>query len=397
MQTYKLLEEDSVLLSQPVLIEHFGRAGAQFLNQLHYWLQHNDNLGRIDNGIRWIYNSAQKWAEQLRMGPRQIQRIIKKLEDIGVLQVQKLSDNKYNRTNHYTIDYDRLEKHLEGKNTLKPPENSIATLCRNAPRQNVVIYRQKLPYKDFNKSEGLKSEGEGDSQGNEKANQVERVEHVHNFNLRKIEKDLGCQSPKTQACEPPPKHDVSTQPASTLQKKPTTTQDMLAMWNETLGSKAEASMSRELAPLLVSAFAKKFDKNLEKWKQYCEMLRTSSYLMGEQFQLSIFWSLKFGTIDRIMAGELGVKRDYLGTQGQGGQHSKFEEDNIKKMIEELLETDLAKQTRHQIAGAIGYRAYHSWFHQAKFIDRDKEIRLEAPNAFVESIWDRDYPWVRRGK
>ena len=45
MQTYKLLEQDSVLLSQPLLIEHFGRAGAQFLSQLHYWLEMKETLG----------------------------------------------------------------------------------------------------------------------------------------------------------------------------------------------------------------------------------------------------------------------------------------------------------------------------------------------------------------
>ena len=39
MQTFKLLPHDSVMLIQPELIEHFGRAGAQFLNQLHYWLE----------------------------------------------------------------------------------------------------------------------------------------------------------------------------------------------------------------------------------------------------------------------------------------------------------------------------------------------------------------------
>jgi predicted transcriptional regulator len=168
MQTFKLLSNDSVLLSQPKLIEKFGRPGAQLLSQLHYWLTKKETLGCNNNGVHWIYNSADAWAEQLRISPRQVQRIVKKLTDFGVLLVEKLSVNKYNRTNHYTIDYDSLkiilEDHVAKEHVCEP----ITTKCRNASGQNVVITIQKLPNKDFNKSDefskNLEVVGQGTNQ-----------------------------------------------------------------------------------------------------------------------------------------------------------------------------------------------------------------------------------------
>ncbi|MEI6628583.1 MAG: hypothetical protein WCN27_04190, partial [Alphaproteobacteria bacterium] len=153
MQTFKLLPQDSVLLSQPVLIKQFGRTDAQLLSQLHYWLTKKGTLGCNNNGVRWVYNSADAWAEQLGISPRQVQRIVKKLTDLGVLLVEKLSVNKYNRTNHYTIDYDSLQTILEDRASKEPSYKPITTFCRNASRQDVAITIQKLSNKDFNKSD----------------------------------------------------------------------------------------------------------------------------------------------------------------------------------------------------------------------------------------------------
>jgi hypothetical protein len=156
-------------------------------------------------------------------------------------------------------------------------------------------------------------------------------------------------------------------------------------------------MSKELAPLLVSAYSKKFTQNLEQWQRYCEQIKSSPYLMGEQFQLSIFWGLKFGTIDRIRTRELGVK---LGTtncgEGQGGNnHLLIDDTQVQQMIETLDESQQAKALRLQIAQAIGAAAYHSWFHQATLVTRNGEIQMVAPNRFVEDWWDTHYAWVNK--
>jgi|LakMenE18May11ns_1017448.scaffolds.fasta_scaffold9955495_6 hypothetical protein len=387
MHVNKLLLQDSVLLSQPLLIEQFGRAGAQFLNQLHYWIQHRSDVGKMDHGIRWIYNSANKWAEQLRIGPRQIQRIVKKLNALGIIQVQKLCENKYNRTNHYTIDYDSLQKHLEDKNHLKPAENPITTFCRNASRQDVAMYIQKLHNKDINKSEALPIKQVG--QGETESKRVELVKRVKNIISKNEEK-------KADSSDQAYLNEISTK--TRLTGKTSTAQDMLAIWNETLSEKAKASMSKDLAPLLVSAYSKKFEQNLDQWKRYCELIKSSTYLMGEQFQLSIFWGLKFSTIDRVRAGELGVKLNYIDSRDGYGSSNKsiVNESKVQEMIEALDESIEAKTTRLKIAQAVGAAAYHSWFHQAAFVSRDGEIQLVAPNPFVEQHWESQFSWVNKG-
>ena len=182
-----------------------------------------------------------------------------------------------------------------------------------------------------------------------------------------------------------------------LKKKTTTSQDMLMIWNTILGEKAQTSMSKELAPLLVSAFHKKFEQSLDQWKSYCELIKTSPYLMGEHFQLSIFWGLKFSAIDRIRAGELGVKPTLTNNSIGQGVISTVTENQVEQMIEELPESTEAKTTRFQIARAIGAAAYHSWFHQATFVKRGDELQMVAPNSFVESYWETHYSWAKINK
>src|SRR3989338_8940955 len=177
MQSMKILEGDGVLLSQPLLIEQFGRAGAQFLSQLHYWLNHNQNLGTISNGAKWIYNSAKDWADQLCMSSRTIQRLISSLNNAGVLEIKKLSANKHNRTNHYTINYEVLDKLMNhNEKVLKNPKKLITTKCRNALGQNDAMYIQRLPTKELNKSE--KSNLEFNSQQSISKNKFKQVKKL---------------------------------------------------------------------------------------------------------------------------------------------------------------------------------------------------------------------------
>ena len=411
MQTFKLLSNDSVLLSQPKLIMEFGRAGAQLLSQLHYWLSKKETLGCNNNGVRWIYNSADAWSEQLCISPRQIQRIIKKLTNLGILLVEKLSVNKYNRTNHFTINYQTLEQYI-GSNALKPAENSITTKSRNAIRQNVPMYIQKLPNKDFNKSDEFSKNSEVVGPVNSNlANAPQtfekpQVKQVKNLKLKPkkvLEAKILTVVNKTEflqisASLPMPSNSVQ---ASVNKKvilpdelavKTSTAQDMLKVWNECLGKKSETKLNKGLAAMLVAAFKSKFATDLTNWQNYCEQLRSSSYLMADSFKLTIGWALKFSTIDRIRAGELGVK---LNTSESGVKDNmvRFDYTKINQMIEALPESNISKGLRHKIAQAVGHAVYFSWFHQAKFCEEGGEIHMVAPNSFVAQYWETHFEWL----
>jgi hypothetical protein len=249
------------------------------------------------------------------------------------------------------------------------------------------MYIQKLHNKDINKSEALPIKQVG--QGETESKRVELVKRVKNIISKNEEK-------KADSSDQAYLNEISTK--TRLTGKTSTAQDMLAIWNETLSEKAKASMSKDLAPLLVSAYSKKFEQNLDQWKRYCELIKSSTYLMGEQFQLSIFWGLKFSTIDRVRAGELGVKLNYIDSRDGYGSSNKsiVNESKVQEMIEALDESIEAKTTRLKIAQAVGAAAYHSWFHQAAFVSRDGEIQLVAPNPFVEQHWESQFSWVNKG-
>lgn len=397
MQTYKLVEEDPVLLSQPLLIEHFGRAGAQFLSQLHYWLEH-PKCGQQHQGQKWIYNTENSWADQLKLSVRQFRRHVSHLSHKGIIFVQKLNPHKSNRTNYFSINYVLLDELLKKNNSSSilgiPPENRTFVhqdKMSSSSGQNVLVYNDtKTTNKDINKSEEVSIKQTG--QGGIKRNQVERVNNIKNRKLLKVEET------KQDNHEKAYERQNSTHPkivAETATSKTSTVQDMLAIWNKTLGEKTKVIMSKDLAPLLVSAYSKKFEQNLEQWKRYCEQIKSSSYLTGEVFQLSIFWALKFRVIDRIRAGEFGVK---LNIVEQGTRENPIlDEGQIRVLIERLEEPNQAKILRHQIATAIGAAAYYSWFHHAKLETRHGEIQLKAPNSFVEQVWETQFPWVMKEK
>jgi len=389
MQTYKLLEQDSVLLSQPLLIEHFGRAGAQFLSQLHYWLEKKETLGCKYQDSHWIYNSAESWAKQLHLSVRQIRRLISKFVESGVLRVEKLNPYKSIRTNYYSIDYDKLNASVSPKNNLETRSFVHGDILSPSSCHNGTIYIEtKTTNKDINKSDATPIERVW--QGGTKIKQVDLVNMMIPKDMEKKEETVvGLITPQTSLVT-----ENSNTEAIQLKKKTTTSQDMLMIWNTILGEKAQSSMSKELAPLLVSAFHKKFEQSLDQWKSYCELIKTSPYLMGEHFHLSIFWGLKFSAIDRIRAGELGIKPTLTNNTIGQGVISAVTENQVEQMIEELPESTEAKTTRLQIARAIGAAAYHSWFHQATFVKRGDELQMVAPNSFVESYWETHYSWAK---
>jgi hypothetical protein len=392
MQTYKLLEQDSVLLSQPLLIEHFGRAGAQFFSQLHYWLEKRETLGCKYQDSHWIYNSAESWAKQLHLSVRQIRRLISKFVESGVLRVEKLNPYKSIRTNYYSIDYDKLNASVSPKKNLETRSFVHGDILSPSSCHNGTIYIEtKTTNKDINKSEATTIERVG--QDRTKIKQVDLVNMMIPKDMEKKEETVvGLITPQTSLVT-----ENSNTEAIQLKKKTTTSQDMLMIWNTILGEKAQTSMSKKLAPLLVSAFHKKFEQSLDQWKSYCELIKTSPYLMGEHFHLSIFWGLKFSAIDRIRAGELGVKPTLTNNSIGQGVISAVTENQVEQMIEELPESTEAKTTRLQIARAIGAAAYHSWFHQATFVKRGDELQMVAPNSFVESYWETHYSWAKINK
>ena len=139
-----LLINEPPLQVLPSLANKIGLNEAIVLQQVHYWLAHAKT--KYD-GKMWIYKTFERWYEQdfKFWSKRTIERIFKKLTDMGLLLVEKLADNKQNRVNFYTINYEELNRISAdlGKKPLESTENkhndklskSNTTDCHDGSRQ----------------------------------------------------------------------------------------------------------------------------------------------------------------------------------------------------------------------------------------------------------------------
>jgi hypothetical protein len=351
MQTYKLLEQDTVLLSQPELIKKFGRVGAQFIHQLHYW--EVKQAGILHDGAQWIYNTADAWAEQLQISVRQIRRIIKNLREAGVILIKKLSTHKSNRTNYYSLNYDFLNGFSQETET-QPQTCPHRDILSSSLGHKGTMVIQRLTNKDFNnKSEVLEEKGKSLVVCNASKNLIEQVPITKNSEIREGQgRDT---------------------------KVNTTVQDMIGLWNKTF-DKAQAQLSKDLSRNLMGAFKHKFDQSLDKWQHYCHLIASSDYMMGESFTLTLSWALKFATIDRILVKGLGVK-DIPFKPSETSLEQKAQDH-----IQNTSEPKTCKKARRLILKALGASAYVSWFTQVDFTETGQgDVRIKPHNTFVQDV------------
>jgi hypothetical protein len=132
-----------------------------------------------------------------------------------------------------------------------------------------------------------------------------------------------------------------------------------------------------MARFMVAAFKTKFKSSLKEWRRYLKILKTSAYLMGEKFKLSILWVIKFITIDRIRAGELGVNASQVALEKEDL------EEKLTSHMEALGETELCKKFRHIIAEKLSLQTYLSWFTSVNFMEVKGKIVMKSDSKFVE--------------
>ncbi|MBP9753163.1 MAG: hypothetical protein KBD31_05095 [Proteobacteria bacterium] len=359
MQTYKIIENNHILINQPKLISLFGRAGAQLICQLHYWIA--QGCGEKHNNTQWIYNTAKEWGEQIQLSERQVRHYIKKFSEKGILLVKKLNQKKYNQTNYITINYDALNDLID--NQIKAPSQPAVSADSSRQLPQVLNKETKITNKDINKSEGL---GKYPFQQRENLSiSSQQVEQVKKNNLKDYK------TIKSNFCDHPEKALEQQQPL-----KVNTAKEMVDLWNQFF-PKSNATLNKDLSKNLVAAFKLKFKSDMNLWKHYLKKIESSSYLTGESFQLSLYWALKFLTIDRIGQGDFGVK-DIVIHQKTEDLKSKFE-----THIESLNESDRLKDVRLKIAIVIGYQSYLSWFTQVSFFENENGIHFKANSTFAQ--------------
>lgn len=105
------------LVFLPDLACKYGLNEAIVLQQIQYW---SEKLKPHADGHVWVYNSIPEWKQQFPFwSERTIFSTIKKLREIGVLIAEQKSENLWNKTMYYRIDYEMLDspisQHLQDR------------------------------------------------------------------------------------------------------------------------------------------------------------------------------------------------------------------------------------------------------------------------------------------
>lgn len=159
----RLLTTEAPLIVLPSLARELGLEESIILQQLHYLL---GSASTISQGRTWVYNTFEQWADLLPIPLARIKRAFNKLKTLGILLIEKLARWKTNRTNYYTIDYDKLTSIVDainqttGKQDIQLAEKQPQTLT-NASVQNAPMEQRKISasisakpadvYKDYNR------------------------------------------------------------------------------------------------------------------------------------------------------------------------------------------------------------------------------------------------------
>lgn len=146
----KLLINENPLQVLPSLAVKTSLNEAIVLQQIHYWLEKSEH---IHDGRKWVYNSIDNWCEQFPFFSKStVDRTFKSLCDRGLLIKGNYNKSKFDKTNWYSIDYDKLSQ-LENDDGFKE-SLPITSNWGNGEIQNevdnTIDYNTENTNKDYN-------------------------------------------------------------------------------------------------------------------------------------------------------------------------------------------------------------------------------------------------------
>lgn len=108
----KVLFGRSPLVLDRNLAKIIGLNEAIILQQVHYWIGRNKEVGRnFHEGKHWTYNTEEEWNEKFPFWNKDTIKIIfKKLRDMELIRVGNFKLSQMDRTLWYTISYEKLEE-----------------------------------------------------------------------------------------------------------------------------------------------------------------------------------------------------------------------------------------------------------------------------------------------
>lgn len=149
-----LLIEDRPIMFLPSLAKALGSCERAIVLQQIHWLSRLPNSGMWDDdGLHWVWGTYEEWCNDYFMmwSPHTLAKIIRKLEEMGVLISAQLRAHEHDRTKFYRIDYRVLDTMLPDQVGSNAPNevdsNGSDTVASNAPPQVDSLYRAETSAK----------------------------------------------------------------------------------------------------------------------------------------------------------------------------------------------------------------------------------------------------------
>jgi hypothetical protein len=102
----QMLDGEVCIPFRPHLSKRLGSEGATLIvQQIHYFT--TGGRGNLEEGYVWVYNSVTQWQENhfFWMSPRKVERLLRQLEQDGILITDTFNKFKGDRTKWYRLDY----------------------------------------------------------------------------------------------------------------------------------------------------------------------------------------------------------------------------------------------------------------------------------------------------
>lgn len=109
IRTDKPVLEKRFLAVPKQLAAHIGLVPATILQEFHALIV--KGYGKLVDKVRWLWNSRQVWTNEFLLGISEweFRKGINKLKELGLIKVRQLEKSKWDHTNHYAIDYEKLK------------------------------------------------------------------------------------------------------------------------------------------------------------------------------------------------------------------------------------------------------------------------------------------------
>lgn len=141
-----LLIDDRPIMFLPALAKALGSCERAIVLQQIHWLSRLPNSGMWHDGQHWVWGTYEDWARDYftMWSPHTLAKIIRKLEESGVLISAQLRAHEHDRTKFYRVDYAALDAILPDLVVSNVPDE----VASNQPDDAPSIYRTKTTPKN---------------------------------------------------------------------------------------------------------------------------------------------------------------------------------------------------------------------------------------------------------